>query len=132
MLFTHSHYNYSPLDLSKFADAHRTEICAMCDAQPAATLNGVALSRCALCKGAGRVRVALVECDDCKRLLPCEDALTVYVGQGEDRGDSVYRPLCKPCDELDTAHGDELERRVIEELELEERADWARAERRGR
>jgi hypothetical protein len=118
MRFINSYYDYSPIDLAKFADAHRTELCSV--------------AHCGLCKGQGRRRVALIECDDCQRLIPCEDALTVYVGPGEDRGDSIYRPMCKPCDELDVAHSDELERRVIEELELEDRAYWARVERRGR
>jgi hypothetical protein len=133
MRFINSYYDYSPIDLAKFADAHRTELCSMCDGRPVAErLNGRTVAHCGLCKGQGRRRVALIECDDCQRLIPCEDALTVYVGPGEDRGDSIYRPMCKPCDELDVAHSDELERRVIEELELEDRAYWARVERRGR
>ncbi len=110
MRFISDDYSYSPIDLAKFADAHRTEICPMCNAQGAATLNGVALSRCALCKGAGRKRIALIECDDCQRLTDCDDARSVYIGPGEGRGDSLYRALCVPCDKLDTAHLEALDR----------------------
>lgn len=116
MQFIFSDYDYAPISFGPFADAHRTEICAMCKGQPALTLNGVAQGRCALCKGAGKHRIALIACDDCQRLVQCDDARCAYVGRGEDRTDAIYRPLCAHCDDLDTAHGETREREELSEL----------------
>jgi hypothetical protein len=116
MQFISSDFSYGPISLDLFADAHRTEICSMCKGKPAATLNGVPQGRCALCKGKGKHRIALIECDDCQRLVRCDDARSVYVGPGESRGDSIYRPLCAHCDDLDTAHLVAQEREEVSEI----------------
>jgi hypothetical protein len=109
--------------LAIFAQRHRTETCGMCEGKPAATLNGVALSRCALCKGAGTLRIAEIACDDCGQYHDAVAMSSWYVGPAEtSRKDRVYAVLCGYCRDLTAHHEAAQEREEDRQHEIARRA----------